>query len=66
MHNVIINVRAFEGHLAAGPDDDALQRRFWEIYPVDARDASENRPLHGKVRARYGSQFLRDNREWLE
>lgn len=49
-----------------GPDDDALQRRFWEMYPVDARDACQNRPLHGKVRLRYGSRFLHENREWLE
>lgn len=65
MNNVIMLER-LKSTWQPGPDDDALQRRFWEINPVDARDASENRPLHGKVRARYGSQFLRDNREWLE
>lgn len=42
------------------PEDEALQRRFWEIYPLDARDAV-SKPLHGKVRARFGTQFLRDN-----
>lgn len=54
------------GTWQTGTDDDALQRRFWEIYPVDACDVFRNRPLHGKVRARYGAQFLRDNRWWLE
>jgi putative glycosyltransferase (TIGR04372 family) len=48
------------------PDDEALQRRFWEIYPIDARDARGKAPLHGQVRARYGAQFLRDNRDWLQ
>lgn len=47
-------------------EDEELQRRFWEIYPVNARDADRNRPLHGKIRARFGCQFLRDYRECLE
>jgi putative glycosyltransferase (TIGR04372 family) len=45
-------------------DDEALQRRFWEIFPVDTVDAS-GRPMHGEIRARYGAHFLRNNREWL-
>lgn len=47
-------------------EDEELQRRFWEIYPVDARDSYQNRPLHGKIRARIGSHFLRDNPECLK
>ena len=47
------------------PGDEEFQRRFWEIYPADARDRTKNQPLHGKILARYGAQFLRDNREWL-
>ena len=43
------------------PDDDALQRRFWEIFLAHAKDA----PLHGKIRSRFGAQFLRDNGEFL-
>jgi len=35
------------------PDDEALQRRFWEIFPTDAVDAYQGRPLHGEIRARY-------------
>jgi len=49
-----------------GPDDDALQRRFWEIYPADAHDAYQDRPLHGEIRCRFGSQFLRANGEFLK
>ena len=45
-------------------DDDALQARFWEIYPIDALGYSGRR-LHGAVQARYGAQFLRNNPEWL-
>ena len=46
-------------------DDEALQRRFWEIFPTDAVDAYQGRPLHGEIRARFGADFLRNNREWL-
>jgi putative glycosyltransferase (TIGR04372 family) len=47
-------------------DDEALQRRFWEIFPMDAVDITQGRPLHGEIRARYGASFLRNNREWLK
>lgn len=47
-------------------DDETLQRRFWEIYPTDAVDAYQGRPLHGEIRARFGASFLRKNSEWLQ
>jgi len=47
-------------------DDEVLQRRFWEIFPTDAVDASQGRPLHGEIRARFGAHFLRNNRGWLK
>ncbi len=47
-------------------DDEALQHRFWEIFPTDAVDADQGRPLHGEIRGRFGAQFLRYNRDWLQ
>lgn len=47
-------------------DDEALQRRFWEIFPTDSVDAYQGRPLHGEIRARFGTHFLRNNRDWLQ
>ncbi len=46
-------------------DDEALQRRFWGIFPADVVDVRWGRPLHGTIRSRFGSTFLRQNREWL-
>ena len=46
-------------------DDEALQQRFWEIFPVGTKTAN-GRALHGEIRARIGAAFLRNNREWLE
>ncbi len=48
------------------PNDDALQRRFWEIYPVHAKDPYQNRSLHGEIRGRFGTRFLRSNGEFLK
>jgi putative glycosyltransferase (TIGR04372 family) len=46
-------------------EDEDLQRRFWEIFPSDAVDAYQGRPLHGEIRARFGAHILRSNRDWL-
>ncbi len=48
------------------PDDDALQNRFWEIFPADANDPLRGRPLHGEIRGRIGAAYLRNNRAWLD
>ena len=47
-------------------DDEALQQRFWEIFPTDAIDAHKGNPLHGEITARCGATFLRNNPEWLK
>ena len=59
-------VSRLNGTWRALPEDDALQARFWELYPLDATDATTARPIHGTVLARYGAQFLRDNPGFLE
>jgi len=46
-------------------EDESLQGRFWEIFPTAAVDAFSGRPLHGKIRARFGAHFLRNNHDWL-
>ena len=53
-----------EGTWQAQPDDEALQKRFWEIFPTDAVDTN-GVPLHGEIRSRFGKDFLRNNKEWL-
>ena len=53
------------GSWQARQNDDALQRRFWAIFPTDAVDAHAGTPLHGEIRGRFGANFLRNNPEWL-
>lgn len=63
---VVEMAERLNGTWQSSPDDDALQRRFWEIYPVHAKDPLRNSsPLHGRIHARFGAQFLRDNGEFL-
>jgi hypothetical protein len=54
------------GTWQAHPEDEALQQRFWEIFPTNAVDAYVGKPLHGEIRARFGAAFLRNNLEWLQ
>ncbi|WP_397600052.1 TIGR04372 family glycosyltransferase [Silvanigrella sp.] len=46
-------------------NDEMLQKKFWEIYPVDATDENGIR-LHGNILSRYSTLFLRNNQDWLE
>jgi hypothetical protein len=48
------------------PEDEALQQRFLELFPTDALDASNGKPLHGEIHSRFSATFLRNNREWLK
>jgi len=45
--------------------DRQLQKKFWELFPVNAKDA-RGVNLHGKIYSRCGAQFLRDNQWWLQ
>lgn len=47
-------------------DDEVLQRRFWEIFKTYAVDEYKGDSLHGELRARFGANFLRNNRDWLK
>jgi len=61
---VIEMAERLKGTWQPHPDDEALQKRFWEIFPTDS--VLRGAPAHGSIRSRYGAKFLRDNRCWLE
>ena len=62
---VIEMAKRLNGTWQPHEDDEVLQRSFWEIFPTDAVDASQGRPLHGEIRARFGAEFLRKNKDFL-
>jgi putative glycosyltransferase (TIGR04372 family) len=40
--------------------DDNLQNRFWDLFLNNSK-----RHLHGEIRAKFGTIFLRNNKDWL-
>ena len=67
IRNVVIEMdERLKGAWQSHEDDELLQKKFWKIFPIDAADCDQNRPLHGVAKSRFGASFLRNNRWWLE
>jgi putative glycosyltransferase (TIGR04372 family) len=65
IHDLIIEMYdRLNGFWVDNGNDEELQRRFWEQFPVNAKD-EQDIPLHGKIYARYGAMALRNNKKWL-
>ena len=52
------------GSWQAHSGDEALNQRFWEIFPTDCLYVNGKR-LHGQIRSRIGAVFLRNNSHLL-
>lgn len=61
---VVEMVERIQGTWLPQDEDDALQRKFWEIYPSDA--AINGNLMHGEIKSHFGSAFLRNNPDWLK
>lgn len=46
--------------------DEELQKRFWDIFPKNGVSPYNSQPLHGEIRSRIGTEFLRQNKALLE
>ncbi len=46
-------------------EDLLLQKKFWSIFEENINKLKLKKPLHGKIKARFGSKFLRDNKDWI-
>lgn len=58
-------VERLNGTWKPHPEDEELQKRFWDLYS-NALDRAGNRHLHGEFRSKFGASFLRNNPEWLQ
>jgi len=58
-------VKRLNGNWKTEEDDSNLQNKFWEIFPVDTLTARKD-PIHGEVKSRIGSGFLRNNPFWIK
>ncbi len=47
-------------------EDKELQARFWELFPTGSLDINNKRQLHGEIYGRFGANYLRNNKGWLE
>ena len=45
-------------------EDLLLQKRFWSIFE-DRIKRLNLKPMHGKMKLRYGAKFLRENQNWI-
>ena len=46
-------------------EDEKLQQGFWEIFPSTEVELRTGKPIHGKIRGRFGAVFLRTDSDWL-
>ena len=46
-------------------NDQKLHEIFWKKFPIDKLD-SKGVPLHGEIKSRFGTSFLRTNTNWLK
>ena len=46
-------------------EDLLLQKKFWSIFEDKIKTLNLIKPLHGKIKGRFGSKFLRDNQNWI-
>lgn len=53
------------GTWESSSEDEDLQRLFWDIFPKNGLTPVRGKRLHGKITARIGSKFLRENKNLL-
>ena len=49
-------------------EDLLLQKNSWEIFEKNIKNLNYYEPygpLHGKIKARFGAKFLRENKDWI-
>ena len=61
---VIEMVRRLDETLKLTEDDECNQEKFWSQFSSD-KIAENNLPLHGEIRSRIGTEFLKINQNWL-
>jgi putative glycosyltransferase (TIGR04372 family) len=55
-----------EGNFSQDSKDVELQHRFWELFSKGIEMKNSTKVLHGEIRGRFGSSFLRHNQDWLK
>tara|TARA_B100001964_G_scaffold141643_1_gene156119 strand:- start:147 stop:722 length:576 start_codon:yes stop_codon:yes gene_type:complete len=46
-------------------EDLLLQKKFWSVFTENMKKLNLPEPFHGKIRARFGAKYLRENKNWI-
>ena len=46
-------------------EDLLLQKKFWSIFNNNIKKLNLEKPLHGKIKSKFGAKFLRENKNWI-
>ena len=46
-------------------EDLLLQKKFWSIFNNNIKKLNLEKPLHGKIKSKFGAKFLRENENWI-
>jgi hypothetical protein len=46
-------------------EDILLQKKFWLIFKKNIKNLNLEKPLHGKIKSKFGAKFLRENQNWI-
>jgi len=46
-------------------EDIFLQKEFWSIFEENIKRLNLRKPLHGKIKSKFCTKFLRENKNWI-
>ena len=61
---VVEAIERIDGKWKSMEIDNKLQNKFWKIF-YSSNYINSSRFAHGKLKARFGTKFLRENPDWL-
>ena len=47
-------------------EDVLCQKKFWSIFTENMKKLNLQKPIHGEIKAKFGSKFLSDNQNWIK
>jgi len=46
-------------------EDKLLQKKFWSLFNENMQKLNLKKPIHGKIKARFGAKYLRENQDFV-
>ena len=46
-------------------EDKLLQKKFWSLFNENMKKLNLKKPIHGKIKARFGAKYLRENQDFI-